>query len=681
MTAWSVAAGISVLVAFCVYYNSLPAGFVYDDSRAILSNQDILPSTPLEALFHNDFWGTPIKSPSSHGSYRPLSVLTFRFNYAWSGFRPFAYHLTNIGLHCLCTALVHLLALSVLPTHRAAWVASALFGVHPVHTEAVAGLVGRADILSCIFYLVAILMFVHLPPRSILRYLSVTVLGACAMLSKEIGVSAVLICLVWDIVSLTRGSNVPKARRSWRSSILLVLSFVMLLCTRIMIMGNSTPSFSKADNPTAQHPSFVTRTLTFLYLPILNTKLLVFPQQLSYDWGMQSIPQIEDIYDLRNLATILFYSILIYIGIRLTRFLVQKHRRQAKRPLPSRINKPCDNLVIMCNYCRYRRRDEEATHNQKQTKNQNHSEPNQSKERDLNNNEIGKEILNLNYYHLEGGKAFNKANLDGLASWDGKSFRYETVVELYIRKMCLALTNMCLHRNYENTVFKSRKSDVMNTLRDKHYSQEDTSCPPNESYRQVLDKHAKNRTDHIGKSFSEVDARPDGKKVQKPSRENSASRNHCTCRVTAPKTRLKHEERLAIILALLIIPFIPASNLFFYVGFVLAERVLYIPSVGYCYLVAYAYSLVWDRSKGQRRLLNALVMYLMVIYAVRTVRRNTDWLNEENLYRSGIAVNPPKSYGNLGSILSSQRRYQEAEQAYRMALHYRSNMADVHYNL
>jgi len=39
------------------------------------------------------------------------------------------------------------------------------------------------------------------------------------------------------------------------------------------------------------------------------------------------------------------------------------------------------------------------------------------------------------------------------------------------------------------------------------------------------------------------------------------------------------------------------------------------------------------------------------------------------------------AYGNLGSVLSSQGRVEEAEWAYRMALKYRSNMADVHYNL
>lgn len=95
-------------------------------------------------------------------------------------------------------------------------------------------------------------------------------------------------------------------------------------------------------------------------------------------------------------------------------------------------------------------------------------------------------------------------------------------------------------------------------------------------------------------------------------------------------------------LALLVIPCIPASNVFFYVGFVLAERVLYIPSVGYCYLVAYGYSWLQKRLWRKKMMINAAFVFLMLMYSLKTIRRNMDWRDEESLYRSGIAVNPPK---------------------------------------
>lgn len=103
---------------------------------------------------------------------------------------------------------------------------------------------------------------------------------------------------------------------------------------------------------------------------------------------------------------------------------------------------------------------------------------------------------------------------------------------------------------------------------------------------------------------------------------------------------------LTLSLAILVFPFIPATNLFFYVGFVVAERVLYIPSMGFCLLVAHGLFLCHQRccgdSRWRRRVLSTAVVGLLVCYSARTVVRNQDWLTEENLYRAGITVNPAK---------------------------------------
>ncbi|KAJ9585867.1 hypothetical protein L9F63_020487, partial [Diploptera punctata] len=123
--------------------------------RAILSNQDVLPSTPVSHLLVDDFWGTPLSHSGSHGSYRPLCVLTFRLNYMMGGFKAWGYHLVNILLHCLATSLVVRLGRLLFPSHVPVAVTGLLFAAHPIHTEAVAGVVGRADVAACIFYLLS----------------------------------------------------------------------------------------------------------------------------------------------------------------------------------------------------------------------------------------------------------------------------------------------------------------------------------------------------------------------------------------------------------------------------------------------------------------------------------------------------------------------------------------------
>jgi len=101
-------------------------------------------------------------------------------------------------------------------------------------------------------------------------------------------------------------------------------------------------------------------------------------------------------------------------------------------------------------------------------------------------------------------------------------------------------------------------------------------------------------------------------------------------------------------LALLVFPFIPATNFFFYVGFVVAERILYIPSMGFCLLIAEGVKELRTRAGSGsgsvwcNRLLYMLVAGLVVSHSARTIMRNKDWFSEYTLYTSGISVNPAK---------------------------------------
>nr|CAI5819114.1 unnamed protein product [Callosobruchus analis] len=167
--------------------------------------------------------------------------------------------------------------------------------------------------------------------------------------------------------------------------------------------------------------------------------------------------------------------------------------------------------------------------------------------------------------------------------------------------------------------------------------------------------------------------------------------NSCVCFAKDPHHHHHHHHRhlrtvrsdqaVLFSIALLVLPFVPASNVLYYVGFVIAERVLYMPSVGLCLLLGLCSATLWNSYRKYRLVFVCAFVLALAAFSARTVLRNLDWKSEEALYRSAIPVNPPKAYGNLGSILSSQGRTAEAESAFRMALDYRPNMADVHYNL
>ncbi|EDV26907.1 uncharacterized protein TRIADDRAFT_22709 [Trichoplax adhaerens] len=310
-------------IIFFAYWNALQSGFAYDDNRAILENADVTCKTPWSHVFFNDYWGTSITHSGSHKSYRPLCVATFRLNFMLHQVRPFGFHLVNVLLHVISTLLFYQLTKRLL---YAATIAAILFATHPIHTEAVTGLVGRADVGCCFFYLLSLLSYMDYchGQGSSLKLVLCLLCAISAMLMKEQGITVLGICIIYDIFILHRqtilillydGRHGRKKRLGQiylvftRSMILVITGFVMM-AIRWYIMGSITPSFSSSDNPASHCDHLLTRILTFNYLPAFNVYLLLYPNHLNFDWSMNAIPLIQSIHDFRNFATLLFYTAL-----------------------------------------------------------------------------------------------------------------------------------------------------------------------------------------------------------------------------------------------------------------------------------------------------------------------------------------------------------------------------------
>ena len=149
-TRFLISAGLVLGASFFSYLSSLDGDFVFDDHRGILTNDDLDASkTTLSEVFQHDFWGGPMSRVESHKSYRPLTVLTYRYlNFCFSELRPYGYHLVNVLLHCAASLLFLLLCKLVVGGEGAVlscfglplnWptLGALLFAVHSIHTEAV----------------------------------------------------------------------------------------------------------------------------------------------------------------------------------------------------------------------------------------------------------------------------------------------------------------------------------------------------------------------------------------------------------------------------------------------------------------------------------------------------------------------------------------------------------------
>ena len=181
-----------VLLAVVFYTPALLfGGFVWDDW--------IVVTEPLVRRLDGivSIWFSPSEIPREN-HYWPVTYTTFWIEHKLWGFNPVGYHAVNIALHALNSVLVwRLLRHLQVP---GAWLVAAVFAVHPVHVESVAWIIERKDLLSALFYLSAVhvwLRFTEAPGPG--RYLLCLALFAAALLSKSIAVTlpAALLLLRW----------------------------------------------------------------------------------------------------------------------------------------------------------------------------------------------------------------------------------------------------------------------------------------------------------------------------------------------------------------------------------------------------------------------------------------------------------------------------------------------------
>ena len=259
-----------VLVATLVYLNALRNGFVFDDGLYVLKN-DAVTKLSIAQLFQVNKYTNV---------FRPLTFATFALNWIVSGAHPFTFHLVNLLLHAAVTAVFYLLLLRLLEpspsTPLIAFVAALLFAVHPLHTEAVASIVGRSELLAAGLLFGAWIL--HLDDRPILA-LACYVL---ALLSKEPAVVYFPLVVVGDYA---RRQFKPLARYGWAG----IVTIVYLASLWKIQGGRFGPTdISFLDNPLARLPAKL-RILNAFRLAWKYIGLHFYPGDLSCDYSYNSI--------------------------------------------------------------------------------------------------------------------------------------------------------------------------------------------------------------------------------------------------------------------------------------------------------------------------------------------------------------------------------------------------------
>uniref|UniRef100_A0A1A9WKL7 dolichyl-phosphate-mannose--protein mannosyltransferase n=1 Tax=Glossina brevipalpis TaxID=37001 RepID=A0A1A9WKL7_9MUSC len=679
-------------LAFILYLNTLNSGFVYDDRRAILSNMDVSGSTSWQNIFINDFWGTALTDSGSHGSYRPLCVLSYRLNFILSGYSPWGFHLVNNMLHCLATGLVVKVARQLLSSMWGVMVTGALFAVHPIHTETIAGIVGRADAATSICYMLAFLAYLrHMnwrirnDQRQWLALAFAIVTSIIALLFKETGITALLLCAIFDLICTLCGQY---DKNRLRSICVVLSSLVCIVFSRLALIPKPQVSFSSADNPISKTNSAWTRLLTFIYLPVFNFKLLLSPHILSFDWGMDAIPRIISIFDERNILSLTFYSTITYsIWYSYQTLLVNsKYGASKQRSHTSYLVNGCDL----------------GSHYHLQPKVQRKSRTKRKyAERQCQSSE-GLYVMNCTNSNMSYSPAKSTTTNFWKKGWLRPYSNGQICTDCKQEINSGQHSTSCRVLN-NNNVLTFNAPNVLNSECCCHQFMSSGGSAAPQLFSLALQIIARSSRSSSSCSNSTTASNKSSDSSASSTYSSSSSKSSSSqLSITSPYEEQWTRDReyifshtsnscanacvLITSLAFLILPFLPATNLFFYVGFVVAERLLYLPSVGFCLIIGFGLSKImdWLRTHRMQRAKQVIIISLCVVLctlSARTLLRNQDWKNEESLYRSAIKVNPPKALGNLGSVLSSQARYTEAEKILLEAIKYRPNMADVHFNL
>jgi hypothetical protein len=270
-----------------VYLNSFAAGFALDNRGLLLADPRIRAVTAQnirDIFLHTYWWPT-----GEAGIYRPLATLSYLLNYAilGNGIHPAGYHAINLLLHSLNVLLAFALLLRLLGGFGLPLSIAAVWAVHPVLTESVTNIIGRADLIAGAAVLGGLLIYLRTSATSGWRrapwLCGLALVAGVGTLSKESAVVLPGVILLYELTASRSLRNFSQA------AIATGLPIAAALWLRASVLAASLPAeFPYVDNPIAG-ADFITGRLTAIGVLARYVWLVLFPLKLSSDYSYSEI--------------------------------------------------------------------------------------------------------------------------------------------------------------------------------------------------------------------------------------------------------------------------------------------------------------------------------------------------------------------------------------------------------
>lgn len=257
---WLLGALVLTLLAF---YPSFSAGWVnWDDEVNVLDNNAV------------KFFDTyQIFTTHVIGNYNPLTILSFAIEWSLYQNNPLPYHMHNVILHLLCTALVFILSKRLGANNLIAFVITCLFGFQPMRVESVTWITERKDVLYGFFYLWALVIYAKNKTSKIGPTLMMMVLMVLSCLSKIQAVSLPLSMLAIDFLR--------NGKWNWKDVFSKIPFFMIALITGLVGIYFLAEKGSLSVMTDETNYGIIQRIFIGIYTYVIYIVKAIVPYQLS----------------------------------------------------------------------------------------------------------------------------------------------------------------------------------------------------------------------------------------------------------------------------------------------------------------------------------------------------------------------------------------------------------------
>lgn len=287
---------ISIL-AIVLYANTYSSEYAFDDGIVIFENfytkqgfagiGKILTTDSFQG-----FLGDLNNKLLSGGRYRPLSIVTFAIEYELWGLNPHYGHLVNTLFYALTCGILFLLFRKYIVPNKPdiAFIAAFLFTIHPIHTEAVANLKGRDEILAGLFLITTLYgaLAYCKEQKNKLLWATIGIFSFILSLLAKENALTLLAILPLTLYFFTDAKPIKIAGVTLPILLLIIVYFVM----RVKLTGFSLSATNNQEimNNAYLYAKPAEKWATIFYVLGLYLKLSVFPHPMSYDYSFNQIP-------------------------------------------------------------------------------------------------------------------------------------------------------------------------------------------------------------------------------------------------------------------------------------------------------------------------------------------------------------------------------------------------------